>query len=131
MANDGSAALNGIGDDAWRWWQRHLGRKGLDARWRAGESTTGTRRCMFDLGLITVVLSAGSSFAYIQAQSEKCMIRHDATYIEFAMSSAAIVTRRLAVFATFWISFGMTTAASRLTGLSEVVVVEVVVVRRL
>ena len=111
-----------------------MGGQRLDPRWCAREGRTGTRCSVLDLGrllLVTVVPLVCLHLSFEVRNAWMDAIRRDATYTEFAMSSAAFVTRRLAVFATFWISFGMMTAGSRFTGLSEVVVVEIVVVRRL
>ena len=53
VADDGGAALDGVGDDGGGGWEWNLGCKGLDACWGAGDGIACTRGSLLWLGLIT------------------------------------------------------------------------------
>lgn len=100
ITDDGGAALDGVGDDGGGGWEWNLGCEGLDACWGAGDGIARTGGSLLWLGLITEVMLV-YTFVYMKLQVRNVGMRRDATHTEFAMSSAAFVTRRLAVFATF------------------------------
>lgn len=100
VADDGGAALDGVSDDGGGGWEWNLGCEGLGACWGAGNSIARTGGSLLWLGLITEVM-LDKTFVYMELQVRNVGIRREATYTEFAMSSAAFVTRRLVVFATF------------------------------